>query len=164
MLGVHFALTDEDAAKLRSFGDDEDRLAFVTEDVEERYFAGGKTYVAESDKAWDAIHRALADGELTWDGGAYPLNHTVLGGERLYTGDDYVMILKTPAQVKDVATALAALTEPDFRSRYDAINEDTCGERSDEDFAYTWDWLQSVRALYAKAAAESRHVLFTVDQ
>lgn len=163
-LGVHFALTDEDAAKLRALATDEERLAFVTEDIEERYFEGGKTYVAESDKAWDAMHRALADGELTWDGGTYPLNHTVLGGERLYSGDDYIMILKTPAQVRDVANALDTLTEQDLRRRYDAIDEASYdGDKNDDDFAYTWEWLQSVRTLFRKAAQEGRHVPFTAD-
>lgn len=164
-LGVHFALSDEEAAKLRALASDEERLEFVTEDLEERYFEGDKAYVAESDKAWDAMHRALADGELSWDGGAYPLNHTVLGGERLYDGDDYVMILKTPQQVRDTAAALEALTEQDFRRRYDAIDADTYdGEKDDDDFAYTWEWLQPVRDLFRKAATEGRHVLFTADQ
>jgi hypothetical protein len=164
-LGVHFALTADDVEKLRAAGSDEDRLDFLQEDIERRYWDEGKAYVAESDKAWDAMHRALADGELTWDGGTYPLNHTVLGGERLYLGDDYIMILKTPAQAHDIAAALAALTEQDFRRRYDAINPNTYdADLSDEDFAYTWEWLQNVRNLYAKAAAENRHVLFTADQ
>jgi hypothetical protein len=52
------------------------------------------------------MHRTLADGELAWEGGDYPLNHTVLAGRLLYTGDDYIMSLKTPAQMKDVAAAL----------------------------------------------------------
>lgn len=164
-LGVHFALTDEDANKLRALGTDDARLDFVTGDIEPRYWQDGKAHVAESDKAWDAMHRTLADGELTWEGGAYPLNHAVLGGERLYTGDDYIMILKTPPQVRDIAAALGALTEQDFRRRYDAIDEDSYdGEKNDEDFAYTWEWFQNVRTLYRKAAQEGRHVLFTADQ
>jgi hypothetical protein len=164
-LGVHFALTQEDTAKLRALEDEQERLEFLTDDIEERYFQGDKTHIAESDKAWDAMHRALADGELTWDGGIYPLNHTVLGGERLYTGDDYIMVLKTPPQVRDVAAALDALTEQDFRRRYNAIDEGSYdGEKNDEDFAYTWEWLQNVRTLYRKAAQEGHHVLFTADQ
>jgi hypothetical protein len=164
-LGVHFALTTEDADRLCKLATGDERLEFVAESIETRYFEAGKTYVAESDKAWDAMHRALADGELSWDGGTYPLNHTVLGGERLYEGDDYVMILKTPQQVRDISDALDKLTEQDFRRRYDAINEETYdGEKDDADFAYTWEWLQPVRDLYRKAAAEGRHVLFTADQ
>ena len=40
----------------------------------------------ESDKAWDAMHRTLSDGERTRDGSEYPLNDVVLGGEVLHTG------------------------------------------------------------------------------
>ena len=78
-LGVHFALTDAEVEQLRSLPSEQDRLDYVVEDLEETYFSGLKQYIAESDKAWDAIHRAFADGEMTWDGGEYPLNHVVLG-------------------------------------------------------------------------------------
>jgi len=164
-LGVHFAITDEEVAALRSFDGDEGRLEYVTEELEEKYFADPAIYKAESDKSWDAMHRALADGQLTWDGGAYPLNHAVLGGEILYSESDYIMSLKTPAQVQDIAAELASLTEADFRARYDRIDADSYdGEMGDEDFAYTWEWLQGVRELYRLAAAEHRYVLFTADQ
>ena len=107
----------------------------------------------------------LADGELTWEGGDYPLNHTVLAGKLLYTGDDYIMSLKTPAQVKDVAAVLAGLDEVEFRRRYARIDIASYdGQVGDEDFGYTWDRFQDERRLYQRAAAEDRHVLFTADQ
>lgn len=164
-LGVHFALSETDVAALRAFDDDQERLSFLQENLEERYMAEPKTYAAESDKSWDAMHRALSDGKLSWDGGAFPLNHAVLGGESLYTGDDYIMSLKTPAQVQVIASALRELTQEDFRARYNRIDRDSYdSELGDEDFAYTWDWFQEVRALFSRAAAEKRHVLFTADQ
>jgi hypothetical protein len=164
-LGVHFALTAEDVASLQALEDEQERLAFLQEEIEERYFAEPRTYVAESDKSWDAMHRALADGKLSWDGGSFPLNHAVLGGELLYAEDDYIMSLKTPEQVQAIATALEALTEPEFRKRYDRIDRKSYdGEIGDEDFEYTWEWFQGVRDLYRRAAAEKRHVLFTADQ
>jgi hypothetical protein len=95
----------------------------------------------------------------------YPLNHTVLAGELLYTDSDYIMSLKTPEQVRDIATALTGISEADFRRRYDAINAKSYGfPLSDEDFRYTWDWFQGVRDLYSRAAKEGRFVLFTADQ
>lgn len=164
-LGVHFALSEEDVKTLRSIDDEQDRLSHVSEDIEERYLAEPNTYAVESDKAWDAIHRALGDGHLSWDGGDYPLNHTVLGGEPLYSDDDYIMSLKTPAQVKDIAAALARLTEDGFRQKFDAIPaSEYAGDLDDEDFAYTWHWFQGVRDLYQRAAREGRYVLFTADQ
>jgi hypothetical protein len=87
-LGVHFALTETEVAKLKSMRDEQDRLEYLTEEIEEQYLAGDKQFAAESDKSWDAMHRVMSDGKLTWDGGEYPLNHVVLAGELLYT-DDY---------------------------------------------------------------------------
>ena len=106
-LGVHFALDEKTVRKLKSFRREADRLDYIQEELEETYIEEHPEWVAETDKAWDAIHRALTDGDLAWDNGGYPLNHVILGGELLYTGEDYVMRLKTPAQVKEVSAALA---------------------------------------------------------
>jgi hypothetical protein len=164
-LGVHFALTDDDVSQLLSRSSDAERLEFLQEELEVRYFEEPQTYLAESDKAWDAMHRALTDGLLDHDGGKYPLNHVVLGGQLIYSGDDYIMSLKTPAQVNDIAAAILQYTEEQFRARYDAIDPDRYGlALSDEDFSYTWEWFQVVRQLYQIAASEGRHVLFSVDQ
>lgn len=164
-LGVHFALTEEDVNSFRAIDDEKERLSYLQEEIEERYMAEPGTYAAESDKSWDAMHRALADGHLSWDGGTYPLNHAVLAGELLYTSDDYIMSLKTPKQVKEIADALDKIPEEWFRTRYNAIPSDEYStELSDEDFAYTWEWFQGVRELYRRAASEGRYVLFTADQ
>ena len=70
----------------------------------------------------------------------------VLGGELLYTDSDFIMVLKTPEQVRDVATALPGVTEAEFRRRYFGINPDSYGfPLSEEDFGYTWGWFQGVR-------------------
>jgi hypothetical protein len=164
-LGVHFALTADHVDAIESIADEVDRLEYLQEQIEQPFFEEPKTYVAESDKSWDAMHRTLADGRLTWTGGTYPLNHTVLGGKNLYPGDDFIMSLKTPQQVQEVAAALAQLTEGDFRQRYNLIDVDSYGTAlDDEDFDYTWSWFQGVRDLYSRAAAENRYVLFTADQ
>ena len=164
-LGVHFALTQDDALALEAIGNDDDRLEHLTEEIEERYFKEAEAYVAESDKSWDAMHRVLSDGTLSRSGGAYPLNHAVLGGTSLYAADDYIMSLKTPAQVRDIAAALAPIDEAEFRRLYNSIDpEDYDGDVSNDDFEYTWGWFVGVRDLYAKASAEGRFVLFTADQ
>jgi hypothetical protein len=164
-LGVHFALTEKEVAYLRSLGDEQDRLAHLQEVIEDQYLTREKQFAAESDKSWDAMHRTLSDGEMSWDGGEYPLNHVVLAGELLYTDSDYIMSLKTPEQVRDIAAALSGITESDFRRRYDAINPNSYGfPLTDEDFSYTWDWFQGVRDLYTRAAQAGRFVLFTADQ
>ena len=150
---------------MRSFASDRERLKHLQEIIEPCYFDEQPHLKAESDKAWDAMHRALADGQLSWDGGEYPLNHVVLGGELLYTEPDYVMSLKTPQHVRDIAQVLPSITEVELLRRYMAIDAESYqGTISDEDFEYTWHWFQVVSELYPRAASEGRFCLFTVDQ
>ncbi len=67
--------------------------------------------------------------------------------------------------MKDVAAAIASITEEQFKERYNSIDPDEYGfDLTDEDFQYTWEWFQEVRTLYQTATAENRHVLFTADQ
>jgi Domain of unknown function (DUF1877) len=163
-LGVHFSLSADEVQRLREV-DESERVDYVHETIEEEYFASHRDRLAESDKAWDAMHRALADGKLTWNGGEYPLNHLILGGELLYTDSDFIMVLKTPEQVRDVAAALPNVTDDDFRRCYYAIDATSYGQPlTEEDFGYTWDNFQDVRTFWRNAAAEGRYVLFTADQ
>ncbi len=164
-LGVHFALTEKEAVHLRSLPDDRSRLQHVREVIEESYFREHSELMAESAKSWDALHRTLTDGQISWTGGKYPWSHVVLAGEQLYRKSDYFMSLKTPQQVHDIAQLLPAITESEFRQRYFAIDAKSYGfPLSEEDFGYTWEWFQGVRELYQRAAREGRFVLFTADQ
>ena len=115
-LGVHFALTADDVQQLRSISDESDRLDHLQSVIEDNYLSDDPQFAAESDKAWDAMHRTLANGNLSWDGGSYPLNHTVLAGELLYRQPDYIMSLKTPQQVRDVAADLPAISREESPS------------------------------------------------
>jgi len=75
------------------------------------------------------------------------------------------MLLKSPAQVRDVAAALPSITEEEFRRRYFLIDAQSYAQPlSDEDFAYTWEWFKGVRDFWLRAAEEGRFVLFTADQ
>lgn len=164
-LGVHFAITQEEATKLKSIKSDSDRLEFLQEEIETTYFNDHPELKAESDKAWDAMHRLLADGELSYYDGPEPLRFTVIGGDPIYAESDYIMSLKTPEQVKQVSVAIASISKEDFRKKYDLMDEKKyrC-QKSTEDFEYTWDWFTGVVGLFQKAAAENRYVLFTADQ
>lgn len=156
--GVLFALSRAEVAALRSV-EDEARLDHLHEKIEGPFFRASKHLVGETDKAWDAIHRALTEGTLAWDGGTYPLNHAILGGEALFGNDDYILSLKTPDQVREIATALAHMTRSEFRRRYDAIDIlDYDGEMGDQDLDYTWEWFTNVRELYRRAAQDGRYV------
>jgi hypothetical protein len=163
--GVHFAITEAEVERLCSLPSDEDVLEYLQEVIEEEYFEDHPEFVAESDKAWDALHRALAGGEFTSTGGAYPLNHAVLAGEILYFQPDYILTLKTPAQVRDVAAALPAISEAEFRRRYFAIDPESYGcPLTEEDLSCTWEAFQVVREFFERASREGRYVLFTADQ
>jgi hypothetical protein len=163
-LGVHFSLSEDEVLEIHRRPECE-RPDHVHEVLEEEYYAEHPERIAESDKAWDAMHRVLADGRLSWDGGEYPLNHVVLGGELLYTDSNFIMVVKTPQQVQDVATALRSITAPDFRRRYYAIDSKSYGmQLTEEDLGYTWQWFKTVRNFWLRAAEEGRYVLFTADQ
>ena len=164
-LGVHFALTEARVKKLRRFADDEKRLEFLQEELEEELIGGDSEWAFQTDKAWDAIHRSLTDGDLTYENGEYPLSHVVLGGEPLYYEDDYIMSLKTPQQVSDVAKAIREVTRDRLRSGYRRISPEMYGfELTDDDFEYTWSNFQGLPEFFARAAAAGRYVLFTADQ
>jgi len=160
--GVHFAVTSEQLARLLAASDD-DGLMEVIEQIED---AWDKDYLAESDKAWEAIHRCLTDGSLLYESGEYPLNHVICGGRQLHQGEEYTVSLVMPEQVRDVSAAIDPLTEQWMRERYFSLLKPDSydGKIGDEDFHYTWTWFENVRDLYRKAAAGGRAVIFTVDQ
>ena len=163
-LGVHFALDADQVAALWAAGN-EDRVEFVEEEFAEKLWSNDPSRAQETDKAWDAIHRSLTDGSLGWEAGDYPLNHVVFGGEWPYEGDDHIMSLKSPQQVRDVAAALRNVTRERLRAGYDRIDAASYGfPLTDEDFEYTWEWFQGVVQFYQRAAEAGHAVLFTADQ
>lgn len=163
-VGVHFALTDDEVAALRGQPDDEARLNWLISEIEEPCFQDHPERLAESDRAWDAIHRCLTDGRLGFKNGSYPLNRVILGGEALYRRDDFVMSLKTPAEVRDADAALAAIGEEDMRRRYYELDAADYGfELGHQDFHYTWTWFLAVRSFWHRASAAGHYVLFTMD-
>lgn len=159
--GVYFAITDEQTATLLA-ADGDDGLMAAIEAIEESW---DEDNLAECDKAWDALHRALTDGRLKYGNGEYPFSHCVLGPRQLYEGDDYIVSYVSPDQVRDVAAALKPLTEEWFQERYRSIvPNDYAPEYGADDQQYTWNWFQGIRELYTKAAERGRSVVFTVDQ
>ncbi len=158
--GVLFALSDDEADQLSEAADDAAILEVLAE-IEERW---DKKWLTETDKAWDAMHRALTDGRLEYDNGEYPLKLAILGGLQLHEGDCYIAALTTEDEVPDVARALARVDRQALRAGYDRIDPaDYDHEPNDRDFDYTWSYFESVAALYRRAAAAGRAVVFTAD-
>ena len=78
---------------------------------------------------------------------------------------DQLIILKTPEQVREIAAALPKRTKEACRKCYDRIDSRNYGnEKNDEDFEYTWQWLQRSLVFWTRAAKEKRYVLFAADQ
>ena len=93
----------------------------------------------------------------------------VLGGEVL-RGDregeeDYIIVAKSPEQVRRVDQFLQGLTEAAFRKLYFAIDPVAYGfDLSEDDFDYTWSNLADSRPFWHSAAEKGLWVLFDVDQ
>ena len=120
------------------------------------------------DKAWAAIHAALADGTLYGHGGEYPLKMAVLGDHLICQTEvhDFVY-LKHPEEVADIARSLRAVGRKRFATRYNRLPP-TVEDTGDEDFVYAvgridyvWPYYEDMRSFYQRAAAERLAVLFT---
>jgi hypothetical protein len=80
--GVLFAITQEEAQRLRAArGDDKAVSSIIQDEIEE---AWDEAHLCQTDKAWDAIHRCLGDGTLA--SGEDPHSLCILGGEQLQPG------------------------------------------------------------------------------
>jgi hypothetical protein len=157
--GVHFALSPDEVEKVVSADDDEELMA-VVEEIEDRW---DRDWLVETDKAWDAIHRCLTGGTLEY--GRTPLHKCVLGEASRHEGDDYIVNLLGPEEVKEVAAAIGGLDEAWIRRAYFAIDpNDYEMELTEDDFGYTWENFVDLRAFFEKAARHDRAVVFTVDQ
>lgn len=166
-LGVLFALDEKVVLKLKSFKSDADRLAFLQEEIEETIMQNESEQFAELDKSWEGLHRSLTDGKFAWDNGIFPLNHVIMGGEQIYNEDDYIMSLKTPNQVAEIAEAVGKISKENLRNGYHKISTDDEGYAeflSNEDFEYTWTWFENSVEFWKRAASDKRFVLFTADQ
>jgi hypothetical protein len=121
-------------------------------------------WVFETDKAWDALHRCLSNGQLT-DEGKAPLDLAIIGGIQLVVGDSGIVSVKPASRLAEIADALDRVTRPWLRARYDALDAHDYGSPlTDEDFDYTWSSFEGLPEFYRRAAAaRDRAVVFTVD-
>ncbi|MBL7999966.1 MAG: DUF1877 family protein, partial [Candidatus Kapabacteria bacterium] len=87
------------------------------------------------------------------------------GGEIMYNGDDYILTLKTPEQVKAIATEVVKIDKDNFKNGYYNIDEvDYDIPLTEDDFEFTWGWFDLSKEFWKLASEENRFVLFTVDQ
>lgn len=165
-LGVHFALTDDQLAKLLSLKSTDARIEYIQEDIEEDW---DEENLQETDKAWDAIHRCLTDHppdtpELESDRGEYPLKLCVLGGEAVVEDSDgYTVRLVKADQVPDLVAALDPIDEKWLAGKYHACCKGAWPEYGEEDLEYTWENFIELREFFRRAAKKGRGVIFTVS-
>jgi hypothetical protein len=97
-----FAIDQDEVRAFRQATLDREVRALVAT-IERRW---DERFLAQTGKAWDAIHRCLTDGTLAWGNGSFPLNRCILGGEDLYQGEDHIVTLTEAHEVPAAATAL----------------------------------------------------------
>lgn len=163
---VLYSLDENLASQLKALKSEKDRLTFLYNEIDTTYYEKYPERVATLDKTWDALHRCLTDGYLDYTNGTFPLNHVIMGGEILYTKSDFIITLKTPEQVQQIAPAIEKIDEAELRQRYFSIidADDYDVPLDEEDFEYTWEWFEGSKPFWTLAARENRYVLFTVDQ
>jgi hypothetical protein len=178
-LGAHFAITEQEAAQLGSFDNDDDRINFVKEGVEEVWDV---QYLVETDKAWDGIHRCLGEfpPDTPWfypvdpkhgaharaeDHGSYPLRLCVLGGKKILDDEgNYIIRLIAPNEVVDIAAALEPIDKKEMRERYFKHCKGAWPEYGEEDSEYIWEYFNEVRDFFKRQAGNGRTIIFTADQ
>ena len=166
--GVYFALNDDDEERLLAQNDDSRVVEIITEEIEERWEA---EWLCEVDKSWDAIHRCLGDGSLKTRQTSV-LSKAVIGGRQLHRGADWIISYLSAREVRDVSDALAAIGEEEFRRRYFGLKKkflwfdrtDYDGEIGEQDFEYSWSYLEEIKKFFATASRAGRSVIFAVDQ
>jgi hypothetical protein len=169
--GVFFALTKEEETKLLAAADSDAVVEIITEEIEERW---DREWLVEMDKSWDAVHRCLGDGSLRTSQPSLTAK-AVLGGKQLSSSADWIISNLTADEVQQVAVALAAIDQPEFRRRYFRLKKkflwipwinwsEYDGPIGEEDFEYSWSNFEGMRLLFSKAAAAHRAIVFSVDQ
>ena len=164
--GIHFAITDSQLSEIRSFADPVALFDHIGGHIEEVCFESG--FDAETDKAWPWIHQTLVGdnpcAEALNTNGPRPLSLAVMGEESLCESDWYMVNLTMAQSVPAVHGALQAITREDFEARMRSLlQKHDCPEIGDGDVEYTGYWFENMKKAFEAAAAQGRHVIFTVD-
>jgi hypothetical protein len=159
-LGVYFALKAKDATNLFDAAGDEEALEVLLEEMEEEW---DEAWLLEVDKAWDALHRCLTNGSLSFES-LSPLHQCVLGGRQLYPGEDCIVSFLDSENVKNVAAVIQPIDETWMRQKYEKIPPESYPDPlSEDDFQYIWTTFTEVKTFYRKAARYNRAVIFTAQ-
>lgn len=158
-LGLHFRLTDEKAARVLEAAGDDAALRQILIELEENEAEFSRA--CETDKAWDPIACSIAPAG---DEDSWPARGVIGGARALQDDDEESWITHlNPAEASEVADYLDDLSDEEFSAAYRAMPEELRNpEYGEDEEAYALTWLDELRAFYAAARAERRHVVFTV--
>lgn len=141
-----------------------ERLEYIQEGIEA---AWDEEHSLETDKAWDAIHRCLTDGNLTLAATDNPLGKLIVGGQQLYSDtQNYIINFVDHSELPEISEALKTVTKEWMKVRYDSLRDTDYPQEfiSDQDWQYTWDWFSGIPDFIGRTDREGRSVIFTVDQ
>lgn len=157
-LGLHFRLDDAEAARVLEAAGDDEALHEVLDALEEDEAVFLRA--CETDKAWDPIACAIAPAG---EDDAWPDRGVIGGARELQVDDESWVTYLSPAETAEVAGFLAELTDEEFSSRYREMPEELRNpEFGADEEGYALGNLDGLRTFFAAAAAEGRHVVFTV--
>lgn len=163
-LGVHFAVTAEQAARFLAARGDDAALGALVDDLEEN---GTALATCSTDKAWDPISCALAPSGSDRDPDDWPWTGVILGAEELQDTDDSEMTLAytPPDKVAEVADALRdMLDDGSFVDAYASMPAELRNpEYGDQEREYAQSNLKDLTAFFIDAAAKGAHVIFHVN-
>ncbi len=157
--GIHYALDIVEQEVMDEIRSDGALFSFLEIIMRHR----PKKWYQETDKAWEAIHRCLADGTFDYKHSPDPLHNCILSGDNLYDGESQTWYISSlnPTEVKEVAAALKPISKPWMKRQYQTIDPKEYGwPLSEEDFEYTWHWFLPLRRFYSLAAKHDRAVVF----
>ncbi|MFC3274421.1 DUF1877 family protein [Agromyces mediolanus] len=158
-LGVHFRLTDAEAARVREAAGDDERLGAVLAELEADEEVWARA--CETDKAWDPIACALAPaGEAD----EWPARGVIGGARSLQQDDDAAWITHLdPGETAEVADYLAGLDDAAFAAAYAEMPEELRNpEFGPDEQGYALAMLAGLRPFFEAARREGQHVVFTV--
>ena len=162
-LGVSFGLNKDEIELFRSLKTDEDRRYAGLETLQDALYDTDHAY--DSEKAWSGIHVCLTNGLFKKRFPDAPLDSEVYGGEKLYFGDNYIMSLCGPEEIKLLARVLPLISRAEMSQAYRQIEPDYLGIPGDEfDEGYTLAIFEDMIPFWLRAAERGQYLLFTASQ
>ena len=149
--GLHLALSARERADLLAAPDDEVRLAFLDATAAQKW-DGPEALVTD---AWRALEACLGAGPP-------PLDLALLGGRRLGDDDRAVLRLIEPADVVELAAALAPIDRVQLLVRYLKHAGGATPDYGEEAFERAWARFQYLRDFFNRSAAQGQAAVFAL--